>query len=95
MKLARLWMYSSPIAGCSDREVYPVADLQSDNELSDAVRRSGNTTYRVTGTFNMAPTSDPAAVVAMSFGYTGLRASASSTCQSRPPLLPPTTTQLS
>ncbi len=63
MKLARRLMHSSPMARYYDGEVYPGADLQSDDELLDAARRWGNTTYHVMGTCKMAPTSDPAAVV--------------------------------
>ena len=46
-----------------DGEVYPGEDVQSDDEMLDAARRWGNTTYHVMGTCKMGPSSDGSAVV--------------------------------
>jgi len=44
-------------------EEYPGADVQSDDELLEAARHWGSTTYHVMGTCRMGPDSDPTAVV--------------------------------
>ena len=47
----------------SDGEEYPGAEIESDDELLDAARHWGSTTYHVMGTCGMGPDSDPMAVV--------------------------------
>lgn len=63
MKLARRLMNTQAMAPYHDGEVYPGADVQSDDELLEAARHWGNTTYHVAGTCRMGPASDPTAVV--------------------------------
>ena len=63
MKLARRLMHTNAMEAYYDGEVYPGEDIQRDDELLDAARRWGNTTYHVMGTCRMGPSSDPTAVV--------------------------------
>ncbi len=63
MKLARRLMHTDAMQVYYDGEVYPGDDIQSDDELLDAARRWGNTTYHVMGTCKMGPSTDPTAVV--------------------------------
>jgi choline dehydrogenase len=46
-----------------DGEEYPGASIKSDEELLDAARHWGSTTYHVMGTCRMGPDSDVTAVV--------------------------------
>ncbi len=63
MKLARKLMHTEAMRPYFDGEVYPGADLQTDEELLEGARRWGNTTYHVMGTCRMGPASDPTSVV--------------------------------
>ena len=63
MKTAPRILRSEPMAPYFDGEVYPGEDAQSDDELLEAARRWGNTTYHVMGTCRMGPASDRTAVV--------------------------------
>ncbi len=63
MKLARRLMHTNAMQPYYDGEVYPGEDVQTDDEMLDAARRWGNTTYHVMGTCKMGPSSDAAAVV--------------------------------
>ncbi len=63
MKLARRLIGASPLQPFIDREEYPGADVQTDDELLEAARHYGNTTFHVMGTCRMGPASDPTAVV--------------------------------
>ncbi len=63
MKLARRLMQTNAMKIYFDGETYPGEDVQSDDELLDAARRWGNTTYHVMGTCRMGPATDPSAVV--------------------------------
>lgn len=63
MKLARRLMTTPAMQPYLDGEEYPGQDVQSDDELLDAARKWGNTTYHLMGTCRMGPASDPTAVV--------------------------------
>ena len=63
MKLSRELMQSNALKPFFDGEEYPGAEIQSDDELLDAARHWGSTTYHVMGTCRMGPASDPTAVV--------------------------------
>lgn len=63
MRLARQLMHTEALKPYFDREEYPGAELQSDDELLEGARRWGNTTYHVNGTCHMGPANDPTAVV--------------------------------
>ena len=63
MRLARQLMHTDAMQPYYDGEVYPGEEAQTDDELLDAARRWGNTTYHVMGTCRMGPDSDPTAVV--------------------------------
>tara|TARA_B100000989_G_scaffold298618_1_gene288763 strand:+ start:2496 stop:4136 length:1641 start_codon:yes stop_codon:yes gene_type:complete len=63
MKLSRELMQSNALKPFFDGEEYPGAEVQSDDELLDAARHWGSTTYHVMGTCRMGPASDLTAVV--------------------------------
>ena len=63
MRLARSLIGTQAMAPYVDREELPGAAVQSDDELLDAARRIGATTYHPMGTCRMSPTTDPTAVV--------------------------------
>ncbi|MGB1877475.1 MAG: GMC family oxidoreductase, partial [Rhodospirillaceae bacterium] len=63
VKLARSLMQTQAMAPFHAGEVYPGDDVQTDDELMDAARRWGSTTYHLMGTCRMGPKSDPSAVV--------------------------------
>ena len=63
MKLSRELMQSNALKPFFDGEEYPGAEVQSDDELLDAARQWGSTTYHVMGTCRMGPASDLTAVV--------------------------------
>ncbi|MGI9476092.1 MAG: GMC family oxidoreductase [Hyphomicrobiaceae bacterium] len=63
VKLARRLMHTDAMQAYFDGEVYPGEDVQSDDEMLDAARRWGNTTYHVMGTCKMGPSTDQTAVV--------------------------------
>ena len=63
MKLSRKLMQSNALKPFFDGEEYPGAEVQSDDELLDAARHWGSTTYHVMGTCRMGPASDPTAAV--------------------------------
>ena len=63
VKLARSLMQTQAMAPFHAGEVYPGDDVQTDDELMDAARRWGSTTYHLMGTCRMGPKSDPTAVV--------------------------------
>ena len=63
MKLARRLLASRPLSKYYDREEFPGANVQSDDELLSAAKQRGTTTFHLMGTCRMAPDSDPAAVV--------------------------------
>ena len=63
MRLARRLINTQALAPYVDGEDYPGEAVQSDEELLEAARHYGNTTFHVMGTCRMAPPSDPTAVV--------------------------------
>jgi choline dehydrogenase len=63
MKLARRLMYTEPMQPYIDHEEYPGDAVRSDEELLEAARHWGNTTFHVMGTCRMGPDTDPTAVV--------------------------------
>ena len=63
MKLARRLMHTAPMQPYLDGEAYPGEHVRSDDELLEAARHWGNTTFHVMGTCRMGPPSDPTAVV--------------------------------
>lgn len=63
VKLARNLMRSKPLARYYDHEAFPGPDVQSDDELLDAARQRGTTTFHPAGTCKMGPADDPTAVV--------------------------------
>ena len=63
MKLARRLLGSRPLSKYYDREEFPGAQKQSDEDLLTAAKRRGTTTFHLMGTCRMAPDSDPTSVV--------------------------------
>ena len=63
MRLSRRLMTTSPMQPYLDGEVYPGVHVQSDDEMLEAARHFGNTTYHLMGTCRMGPETDPTAVV--------------------------------
>ena len=63
MRLARQLMQTKAMSPYYDGEKYPGAHMESDDELLEAARQWGSTTYHVMGTCRMGPTTDPTAVV--------------------------------
>ena len=63
MKLARRLLGSQPLRKYYDREEFPGAEKQSDDDLLTAAKQRGTTTFHLMGSCRMAPDSDPTAVV--------------------------------
>ncbi|MFO1159235.1 MAG: GMC family oxidoreductase N-terminal domain-containing protein [Reyranellaceae bacterium] len=63
MRLARRLIGSRALSKYYDREEFPGAQVQSDDELLGAAKQRGTTTFHLMGTCRMAPDSDPTAVV--------------------------------
>ena len=63
MKLSRRLMTTPAMQPYLDGEDYPGAHVQTDDELLDAAKTWGSTTYHLMGTCRMGPASDPTAVV--------------------------------
>lgn len=74
MKLSRALIENAAMKPYFDGWVYPEADVRSDDELLEAARHYGNTTFHVMGTCRMAPDSDPTAVVDDALRVHGLEA---------------------
>ena len=63
MKFARRLMTTPAMQPYLVGEDYPGAHVQTDDELLDAAKKWGSTTYHLMGTCRMGPASDPTAVV--------------------------------
>jgi len=63
MKLARRLLKTRPLEPYYEREDFPGPQVQTDDELLDAARQRGTTTFHPAGTCRMGPASDPTAVV--------------------------------
>jgi choline dehydrogenase len=63
MKLARRLLASRALAKFYDREEFPGSQAQSDDDLLEAAKKRGTTTFHLMGTCRMGPASDPTAVV--------------------------------
>lgn len=76
MRLSRRLVESEPLRPYYDFEEFPGADVETDDELLDAARQKGNSTYHPACSCNMGPAHDPLAVVddrLRVHGLTGLR----------------------
>ena len=76
VRLSRQFLQSDPLADYFVREEVPGAHLQSDDELLDFAKQTGNTGYHLCGTCVMGPASDGSAVVSADLkvhGVEGLR----------------------
>jgi choline dehydrogenase len=63
MKLARRLLETEPLAPYYDYEDFPGDQVQSNEELLEAAKQRGTTTFHPAGTCRMAPGTDPLAVV--------------------------------
>jgi choline dehydrogenase-like flavoprotein len=63
MKLARRLLKTPPLRPYYDYEDFPGDKVQSDDELLDAAKQRGTTTFHPAGTCRMGPAADPLAVV--------------------------------
>ena len=63
MKMARQLLQSKPLEPYYDREIFPGKGVQRDDELLDAAKARGTTTFHPMGTCRMGPDTDPTAVV--------------------------------
>ena len=63
MRRARSLLASDPLKPFYDHELFPGADIQSDDELLECARERGTTTFHPAGTCRMGPATDPTAVV--------------------------------
>ncbi|MFO1081482.1 MAG: GMC family oxidoreductase N-terminal domain-containing protein [Reyranellaceae bacterium] len=72
MKLARRLLMSRPLSKYYDREEFPGAASQSDDDLMAAAKQRGTTTFHLMGTCRMAPDTDPTSVVDAELKVRGL-----------------------
>ena len=63
MRLARQLLQTPPMMRYYEREEFPGAEAQTDDELLAFAKERGTTTFHLMGTCRMAPTTDPTAVV--------------------------------
>lgn len=74
IRLSRKLMSAEPIKQLCDSELVPGSDLQSDDELLDFARQTGNTGYHLCGTCLMGSVDNPAAVVSPKLQVHGIDA---------------------
>jgi choline dehydrogenase len=74
MKLARRLLASKPLEPYYEREDFPGPEVQSDDELLQAAKQRGTTTFHPAGTCRMGLKSDPNAVVDAELSVHGLEA---------------------
>lgn len=72
MKLTRKILHSDKFKHLFEQEVMPGKQIQTDDELMDFARQSGNTGYHLCGTNKMGQKSDPMAVVGPDLRVLGL-----------------------
>lgn len=63
IRIARRFLAAPALAPYVQKEEEPGAEVQSDEELLDFARRTGNTGYHLIGTCSMGPRNNPLAVV--------------------------------
>ena len=73
IRLARRVAATAPMANWLVREVFPGPDVQSDDELSEALRATHQTVYHVSGTCRMGADDDPLAVCDSRLRVRGVR----------------------
>ena len=76
VRLSRQFLQSEPLSKYFVREQVPGENLQSDDELLDFAKQTGNTGYHLCGTCVMGPASNDRAVVSADLkvhGVQGLR----------------------
>jgi choline dehydrogenase-like flavoprotein len=73
IRLARQIAAQSPMSEWIGAEVFPGADLTTDEELSPALRATHQTVYHVSGTCRMGSSDDPLAVCDSRLRVRGLR----------------------
>ncbi len=74
MRFARQLMTTPAMKPYLNGEAYPGESVRTDDELLDAARKWGNTTYHLMGTCRMGPATDPTAVVDDELRVRGLEA---------------------
>lgn len=72
IRLARRFSQSAPLANLLEAELSPGPDVQTDDELLDFARQTGNTGYHLVGSCMMGPASNPMAVVGPDLKIHGL-----------------------
>ncbi|MEI9984734.1 MAG: GMC family oxidoreductase N-terminal domain-containing protein [Aliidongia sp.] len=73
LKAARAILTAPPLAPFVETELFPGADVQSDDEWLAFARQYGNSSYHLVGTCRMGPASDPTAVVDERLRVRGVR----------------------
>jgi choline dehydrogenase-like flavoprotein len=73
IRLARRIAATAPMADWIVREIFPGPDVQSDEELSEALRATHQTVYHVSGTCRMGADDDPMAVCDSRLRVRGVR----------------------
>ena len=72
LKLCRTFLQSGDLGDLYDTEEVPGSDVQSDDQLLQYARETGNTGYHLCGTCTMGPRSNPMTVVGPDLKVHGL-----------------------